>query len=137
MKAKLDSEKIAKGLGAESMGKVASSGGYFGALQLVADIKARLRVPAGGGRPTDPDWTEKRLVPLRPRTLERLEDFTARIRGLGGVKIEVMQFAALLLEKKVEQLSWKETKKLVGHRGRGSRRTTTAKCRSSAVAGKI
>lgn len=126
MKAKLNIEKIAKGLGAESMGTVASSGGYFGALQLVADIKARFRVPAGGGRPTDPNWTEKRLVPLRPRTLERLEDLTARIRGPGGVKIEVMQFAALLLEKKVEQLSWKETKELVGHRGRGSRRTTTA-----------
>ena len=121
MKAKLDIDKITRGLGAERMGKVASSGGYFGALQLVADIKARFRVPAGGGRPTDPDWTERRLLPLRPRTLKRLEKLTARIRGPGGIKIEVMQFAALLLEKRVEQLSLKETRELVGHQQRANR----------------
>jgi hypothetical protein len=28
------------------------SGGCFGAIQLLADIEARLRVPSGGGRPT-------------------------------------------------------------------------------------
>jgi len=121
MKAKLDVDKITRGLGAERMGKVASSGGYFGALQLAADIKARFRVPAGGGRPTDPDWTERRLLPLRPRTLKRLEKLTARIRGPGGIKIEVMQFAALLLEKRVEQLSLKETRELVGHQQRANR----------------
>jgi hypothetical protein len=121
MKAKLDIDIIIKGLGAERMGKVVPSGGYFGALQIVADIKARFRVPAGGGRPTDPNWTEKRLLPLRPRTLKRLEKLTARIRGPGGIKIEVMQFAALLLEKEIEQLSLKETKKLVQHGLRANR----------------
>jgi hypothetical protein len=121
MKTKLDIDKIARGLGAERRGKVAPSGGYFGALQLIADIKARFRVPAGGGRPTDPNWTEKRLLPLRPRTLERLEKLTSKIQGPGGIKIEVMQFAALLLEKKVEQLSLKETRELVGNRQRANR----------------
>ncbi len=64
MKAHLDMDKIAKGLGAERRGKVSATGGYFGAMQLVADIQARFRVPSGGGRPTDPTWTERRLLPL-------------------------------------------------------------------------
>ena len=103
MKAKLNIDRIAKGLGAEPMGKVRSSGGFFGAMQVVSDIKARLRVPAGGGRPTDPEWTERRVLPLRRRTLERLEKITAKIRGSSGIKIEVMQLAALLVEKDVER----------------------------------
>src|SRR5712691_6375472 len=72
MKRKLDMDRIAEGLGAERRGKVSATGGYFGAMQLLADVEARFRVPAGGGRPTDPRWTERRLVPLAPRTLERL-----------------------------------------------------------------
>jgi hypothetical protein len=64
MKTQLNMDKIAKGLGAERRGKVAAGGGYFGAMQLLADIEARFRVPSGGGRPTDPAWTERRLLPL-------------------------------------------------------------------------
>ncbi len=48
MKAKLDLDKIAKGLGAERRWKIAATVGYFGAMQLLADIEARLRVPPGG-----------------------------------------------------------------------------------------
>ena len=47
-------DKIVRGLDAERRGKVAAAGGYVGALQLLADIEARFRVPSGGGRPTDP-----------------------------------------------------------------------------------
>ncbi len=50
----LDMERIAKALGAERRGKVSPLGCYFGALQLAAEVAARFRVPAGGGRPTDP-----------------------------------------------------------------------------------
>lgn len=121
MKTRLDIDKIAKGLGAERMGRVTASGGYFGALQLLADIEARFRVPAGGGRPTDPNWTKKRLVRLKPRTLARLEELTAEVRERRGVKIEVMQLAALLLEKTAEQLSGDETKELVRPRRRVNR----------------
>jgi len=49
MKTQLNMDKIAKGLGAERQGKVAATGGYFGAMQLLADIEARFRVPSGGG----------------------------------------------------------------------------------------
>lgn len=70
MKKRIDMDKIAKGLRAERRGKVTAGGGYFGAQELLAEIKARLRIPAGGGRATDPSWTERRLVPLAPQTLE-------------------------------------------------------------------
>ena len=52
----LDMDKIARGLGAERRGKVSSSGGHFGAMQILAEIEARFRVPSGGGRPTHPAW---------------------------------------------------------------------------------
>ncbi len=105
MKTQLDMDKIARGLGAERHGEVTASGGYFGAMQVLADIEARFRVPSGGGRPTDPRWTERRLLPLAPRTLKRLEEIAGRVREQGGVSIEPMQLAALLLEKSTEDLS--------------------------------
>ena len=49
MKMRLDMDKIARGLGARRRGKVAASGGYFGAMQLLADIESRFHVPAGAG----------------------------------------------------------------------------------------
>ncbi len=114
MKTGLNMEKIAKGLGAERRGKVSAGAGYFGALQLAADIQARFRVPEGGGRPTDPRWTERRQVPLTPGTLRRLEELAARLRGKGRRPVEPMQLAALLLEKAAAQVTEKEAGKLAG-----------------------
>lgn len=54
MKRPLDMDKIARELGAARTGKVSATGGYFGAMQLLADVKAKFRVPRAGGRPTDP-----------------------------------------------------------------------------------
>lgn len=113
--------KRTRGLGAERKGKVFASGGYLGAMQLLADVEARFRVPIGGGRPTDPRWTERRLVPLAPRTLQRLEAITERVREHSGMNVEPMQLAALLLEKTTEQLSEDEAKVLVGASRRGER----------------
>jgi hypothetical protein len=123
MKPRLDMNKIARGLGAERRGKVSATSGYFGAMQLLADIEGRFRVPAGGGRATDPDWTERRLVPLTPRTLKRLEAITEGVRARSGVSVEPMQLAALLLEKTTEQLDEDEVKDLVSARRRASRVT--------------
>jgi hypothetical protein len=120
MKAQLDMDKIARALGAERRAKVTSTGGYFGAMQLLADVEARFRVPAGGGRRTDPRWTERRQVPLAPLTLKRLEELTARVREHGGGTVEPMQLAALLLEKTTAQLSEAEAEELVGPKGRAS-----------------
>jgi hypothetical protein len=118
MKKKLDMAKIARGLGAERRGKVHAKGGYFGALELVAEIRARFRVPDRGGRATDPDWTERRLVALAPATLRRLGDIAARVGKRGGVRLAPMQLAALLLEKTTEQLS-EEDAELLLHRDAG------------------
>jgi hypothetical protein len=120
MKTQLDMDKIAKALGAERRGKVTASGGYFGAMQLLADIEARFRVPAGGGRPTNRAWTERRLLPLAPRTLRKLEDISAKVRRHGGMNVEPMQLAALLLEKTTEQLSEDEAEDLVRPKRRAS-----------------
>jgi hypothetical protein len=113
MKTQLNMDKISAALGAERRGTISAAGGYFGALQLLADVEARFRVPAGGGRPTDPRWTERRLVPLAPRTLERLEAITAKVRQHEGVNVEPMQLAALLLEKTTEQISDDEVSAIV------------------------
>jgi len=121
MKTNLDMDRIARGLGAERRGKAVASGGYFGAMQLSADVQARFRVPPRGGRPTDARWTERRLIPLAPRTLERLESMAARVREQGRVNVEPMQLAALLLEKTAENLALDHAVDLVRPRRRASR----------------
>jgi len=121
MKTRLDMDKIAKGLGAERRGKVTTSGGYFGAMQLLADIDARFRVPSGGGRATNPAWTERRLLPLAPRTLKKLEQLAAKVREHGGANLEPMQLAALLIEKTTEKLGEEDAEDLVRSKRRASR----------------
>lgn len=113
MKPRLDMDKIAKGLRAKRRGSVYASSGYFGALQLAADVRARFKVPRGGGRPTDPRWTERRQVPLAPKTLKRLEELSATIRQHAGVSVEPLQLAALLLERTAERVSEEDAEKWV------------------------
>jgi hypothetical protein len=97
-KSKLDPKKIAKALGAEHRGKVTAKSGYFGAVQLVAEIQSRFHVPEGGGRATDPHWTERRLVPLAPETLTRLSQIAKKLLHERGIVIAPLQLAGLLLE---------------------------------------
>jgi hypothetical protein len=113
MKTQLDMNKIAKGLRASARYRIDVTGGYFGAAQLAADIKARFRIPSGGGRPTNPHWTERRLVPFAPQTLKRLERLSKKIREHGGGRVEPMQLAGLLLEKTSAQLNEDEAEKLM------------------------
>ena len=102
MSTPLDMDRIASALGAERRGKVVSRGGYFGAVQLAAEVAARFRVPEGGGRPTDPSWNEQRLVRLSTVTLERLEKLAEKAHA------SPMQVAALLLEQAVESVAGQE-----------------------------
>jgi hypothetical protein len=95
-------ERIVKELGTERRGKVSPRGGYFGALQLAAEIAARFRVPEGGGRATDPSWSEQRLVRLSPKTLEQLEQLAEQAHA------SPMQVAALLLERAVQTVVTQE-----------------------------
>ena len=120
MKAQLDMYKIAKGLGADRRVRVAPAGGNLGVMDLLADIEARFRVPTHGGRPTDPAWTERRLVPIAPRTMKRLAEIAAKVREYGGAKLGPMQLATLLIEKMVEQLSEVEAEELARPKRRAS-----------------
>jgi hypothetical protein len=94
----LDMDRIAKDLGAERSGKVSPLGGYFGALQLAAEVAARFRVPDGGGRATDPSWSEQRLVRLSQKTLAQLAQLANQAQA------SPMQVAALLLEQAVQTI---------------------------------
>ena len=113
MKSRVNMDKIAKGLGATREGPFRASGGYFGARQLLADVMNRFRVPKRGGRATDPRWTERRLVPLAPRTLRWLEKVSADMEEREGVRVEPMQVAGLLLEKTAQELDLEEAERLV------------------------
>jgi hypothetical protein len=129
MRRGLDMDKIARALGAARQGKVSATGGYFGSLQLLADIETRFRVPSRGGRATDPNWTERRLVPLAAGTLARLEELAAKIRQQSKVAIEPMQLAGLLLEKTTQQVSDAEAENLLRPRAARSNRRATRRMR--------
>src|SRR5437667_219444 len=113
MRQRLDMDKIAQALGAARRGKVTVSGGYFGAVQLLAEVKARFAAPSRAGRVTEPTWTERCLVPAAPSTLTRLEELAAKIRERCQVPIEPMQVAGLLLEKTTERMSAEEAEGLL------------------------
>jgi hypothetical protein len=110
---RIDLDKIAKGLDAERRGAVAAGGGFFGAIQIVAEVQGRFRVPTGGGRATDPAWTKRRLVPLTEQTLERLEQLAHKIEEKRHVRIEPMQVAALLLENITENIADEDADQIV------------------------
>lgn len=109
----LDMDKIAKALGGERKGKVSARSGYFGALDLAAEVQARFRVPATGGRATDPRWTERRQVPLAPETLRRLEELAARISEHAHLAVEPLQLAGILLERTAQRISREDAEELV------------------------
>ena len=112
MERRVDIDKIAKGLGAHRRGVQEAKGGHFGALQLVADVKARFKTPKGGGRPTDPDWTERRILPLAEQTLGRLEQLAKRVGEVENVRVEPMQVAALILERTLGRMTDEDAGKL-------------------------
>lgn len=121
-KRRVDADKVAKGLGARKRGHVYPTGGYPGASQLAAEVRERFRVPEGGGRPTDPSWSDKRLVPVAPRTLERLQRIAARLKEETGVRVEPMQLAAILLETTADQIETDDLDRLVAVARRGTGR---------------
>jgi hypothetical protein len=117
---KFDTKRIARTLGAEQRGTVAAKGGHFGAMQLVAEIQSRFQVPEGGGRATDPHWTERRLVPLAPGTLARLSQIAKKLHDERGIVIAPLQLAGLLLERAAGEVDDRAAEKLarehVSHR---------------------
>lgn len=73
-------------------------------MKLFKEIRRRFKVPAGGGRATDPSLTERRLVRMKKSTLRRLRRLAAGA-GSEGYRVEPMQVAAVLVEKAVDDLA--------------------------------
>ena len=113
-KRRVDTDKIAKGLGTKKRRQIYATSGYPGAAQLAAEVRERFRVPDGGGRPTDPSWSDKRLVPVAPETLERLQRIAKRLQEETGIRVEPMQLAAILLETTADQIEAEDLDRLVG-----------------------
>ena len=101
---KLDHERLSRNLGSTIRGPVPAGSGYFGALQLAESVRERFRPPAGGGRARDRGWTMKRLIPVKPETLVRLERLAAEVSDLVDYRVEPLQVAALMIEHDLE--SW-------------------------------
>lgn len=109
---KPETRRIARALGGEHRGKITAGGGYFGALQLAVEVQSRFEVPKGGGRATDPRWTERRLVPLAPETLARLGRIAEQLSAQ-GIAIGPLQLAALVLERATDEIDARAAKRLV------------------------
>jgi len=99
---KLDQHKLSANLGSTIRGRVTATAGYFGALQLAESVRRRFKPPAGGGRARDRRWTMKRLIPVRPETLARLEKLADAVSELADYRVEALQVAALLIERDLE-----------------------------------
>lgn len=98
------SEGIAAALGASRTFHVTGgtlSQGPLGLAQLRAEVSERLR--SSGGRPTDPDWTVRRVVPFREAGWAELQEFAARLTAQGR-SVSPAQLAALLIERGLAQL---------------------------------
>lgn len=96
-------DDVAKALGA---GRVLSlerlpSQGPLDLLELRTEVQRRLR--STGGRPTDPDWDIRRLVPFRRESWQELEHY-ARECEREGQRVSPSQLAALLIERGLQSL---------------------------------
>ena len=100
---KIDHAALAKNLRSIVRGKVEARGGYFGALQVAEEVRRRFRRPTGGGRARDPRWTEKRLLPIRPETLARLQQLADKVSDVLEHRVDPLQIAAVLIERDLDR----------------------------------
>ena len=96
-------DEIAEALGADRVVALERlpSGGPLDLLELRAEVGRRLR--STGGRPTDPDWNVRRLVPFRREGWNDLERLAERF-GREGQHVSPGQLAAVLIERGLESL---------------------------------
>ncbi len=105
--------KIAKALGAKRRGRVDARSGYFGALELLAEVQKRFRVPPTGGRASDASLTVQRQIALQERTYKQLVTVAARLSKATGKAIGPLQIGTVLLERAAEQLDDADLAKLL------------------------
>ena len=66
--------------------------------KLLDTLKDRLKAGKGQGRPTDEEWTIRRLVGFRTRTWKQLQRLAEASAKRGGPKLSPAQIAAFLIE---------------------------------------
>lgn len=96
-------DRIAEALGAERIIPLERlpSQGPLDLLELRTEIRRRLR--STGGRPTDPNWDVRRLVPFRREGWQELERL-AKACEKEGQHVSPSQLAALLIERGLASL---------------------------------
>ncbi len=77
------------------------SQGPLDLLQLRTELGRRLR--SSGGRPTDPEWTLRRIIPFKEKGWRDLEQLAARCSHEGQT-VSPSQLAALLIERGLQDL---------------------------------
>jgi len=102
MAAKRNGERnrIAQALGASRVVKLKRrrSAGPLDWLELAQTLQSRL--VSRGGRPSDPHWDTKRLVPFRRRTWQRLSRKAEELSAHGR-KVGPAQLAAIFIEERL------------------------------------
>ena len=88
---------IAKALGANNVTPVGTADvhGPLGMLHIREEISRRLR--STGGRPTDPSWETRKLIPFKRETWDALTK-QAESLGVKGRPVSPGQLAAIMLE---------------------------------------
>jgi hypothetical protein len=77
------------------------SQGPLDLLQMREEVGRRLR--SSGGRPTDPEWALRRLVPFKQQGWQQLERL-AKACSDQGQAVSPSQLAAILIERGLEDL---------------------------------
>jgi hypothetical protein len=99
----LPDDRVAEALGATRripLDRLPSQG-PLDLLELRAEVQRRIR--STGGRPTDPAWDVRRLVPFRKEGWQELERL-ARVCEQEGQHVSPSQLAALLIERGLASL---------------------------------
>ena len=95
--------RLKKALGAQAVIPLPGlpSQGPLDLLQLREELANRLR--STGGRPSDPEWDLRRVIPLKKERWDQLKGLAAELSG-GGREVSASQLAAALLERALESL---------------------------------
>lgn len=71
--------------------------------KLLDSLKARVQPGKGKGRPTNEEWTIRRLVGFNSRTWKRLQKLSDASVRRGGPRLSPAQIAAFLIEETVDR----------------------------------